>query len=157
MDIKEMTSKASEELDRGQKRVEDLSRTAGEVLNGAGQGTASALEDAASSVRTAGASVAEATKNLSAKTADKLDSAAASLRTDGVRGMLLGMRQVIGRHPTTFVFLAAGLGFVVGSAFRVKNASSESPVHPSRTNRERGKHATESDSASGATDHAPTE
>jgi len=120
MNIQEITSKASEELDRGQKRVEELSRTAGEVLDGARQETAAALEDAASSVRTAGHSGAETTETLSGKTADKLDSAAAYVRSHDVRGMFLSMRQVIGRHPTAFVLLAAGLGFVVGSAVRRK-------------------------------------
>ena len=119
MNIEEMTSKASEELDRAHECVEDLGQTAGEVLDGARQETAAALEDAASSVRTAGRSGAEKTETLSAKTADRLNSAAAAyVRSHDVRGMLLSMRQVIARHPTAFVFLAAGLGFVVGSAVR---------------------------------------
>ena len=113
-----MTSKLSEGLDRAQERAEDLGRTAGEVLYGARQGTAAALEDAASSVRTTGRSGAETTETLSAKSADKLDSAAAYVRSHDVRGMLLSMRQIIGRHPTGFVFLAAGLGFLAGSSVR---------------------------------------
>ena len=118
MNIKEMTSEASEGLDRAQERVQDLGHTAGGVLEGARQETAAALEDAASSVRSTGRSAAETTETLSGKAADQLDSAAAYVRSHDVLGMLRSVRQVIGRHPTAFVVLAAGLGFLVGSSVR---------------------------------------
>lgn len=118
MDIKEMKSKASEGLDRAQECVEDLSYKAGEALDGARQETAAALDNAASTVRGTARQGAETIEKLSGKTADKLDSAAAYVRSHDLSGMLSSMREVIGRHPAAFVILAAGLGFVVGSAVR---------------------------------------
>jgi hypothetical protein len=120
MNIKEMTSKASEGLSRAQERVEELGQTAGEALDGARHETAAVLENAASSVRTTGRYGAETIETLSGSAAGKLDSTAAYVRSHDVGGMLISLRQVIGRHPTGFFILAAGIGFLVGSAVRRK-------------------------------------
>ena len=116
MDINEMTSKASKELDRAQECVENLSHTAGDVMDGAREETAAALDNAASSMRTTARHAAETVETLSGKTAGKLDSAAAYVRSHDLGAMLTSMRQSIVRHPAGFVIFAAGLGFVVGSA-----------------------------------------
>jgi ElaB/YqjD/DUF883 family membrane-anchored ribosome-binding protein len=111
MDIKDTTSKVSEGLDRAQERVTDLGQTAGAAFDGARHKTAAALDDTASSVR----SSAETIETLSEGTAGKLSSAAEYVHSHDFSGMLLSMRQVIGRHPVGFAFLAASLGFLVGS------------------------------------------
>jgi hypothetical protein len=98
-----------------------LGRTAGEKLDEARNGTADALENAASSVRTTGRYGAETIGTLSESAAGKLDSTAAYVRSHDVGGMLISLRRVIRRHPTGFLVLAAGIGFLAGSAVRNKS------------------------------------
>jgi len=124
MNIKETTSKVSAGLHRAQERMEDLGRTSGETLDEARHGTATAFENAASSVRTSGRYGAETIETLSESAAGKLDSTAAYVRRHSVGGMLINLRQVIRRHPTGFLVLAAGIGFLAGSAVR-RNESLE--------------------------------
>ena len=118
MNIKETTSRARAELYRGQASMDDLGRTAGEKLDEARQATAGALENAAFSVRTTGRHGAETIDTLSESAAGKLDSTAAYVRSHDVGGMLINLRQVIGRNPAGFLLLAAGIGFLAGSAVR---------------------------------------
>jgi len=118
MNIKETTSKASARMNRVQESMEDLGRTAGETLDDARRGTAAALENAASSVRSTGRQGAATIESLSESAAGKLDSTAAYVRSHDVGGMLRSLRRVIGRHPTGFLVLAAGIGFLAGSAVR---------------------------------------
>lgn len=116
MNITDTATKAGAALRRAQEHVEDLSRTAGETLDDARHRTAAALENAASSVRTTGSQGVETIDTLSQSAAGKLGSTAAYVRRQDVTGMLLNLRQVIGRHPTGFLILAAGIGFLAGSA-----------------------------------------
>lgn len=118
MNIKETTSQMSAGLDRAQERVEELRQKAGETLDEARRETAAALEDAASSIRTTGRYGAETIGTLSESAAGTLDSTASYLRRHDVRATLINLRQVIGRHPTGFLFLAAGIGYLAGSAVR---------------------------------------
>src|SRR5271154_1008689 len=105
-------------LSRAQEHLEDLGRMAGEKLDEARSGTADALEGAATSVRSTGRRGAETIDSVSRNAAGKLDSTAAYVRTHDVGGMLTNLRQAMGRHPTGFVLLAAGIGFLAGSATR---------------------------------------
>jgi len=123
MNINETASKVGAGLYRGQERVDDLGRTAGEKLDEARHRTAAALENAASSVRTTGRQGAEAIGTLSENAAGKLDSTAAYVRGHDVVGMLVNLRQVIARNPTGFLVLAASIGFLAGSAVRRNNRS----------------------------------
>ena len=118
MNITETATKAGAGLHRAQERVEDLGRAAGEKLDEARHGTAAALENAASSVRTTGRQGAKTIGTVSESAAGKLDSTAAYVRSHDVGGMLLNLRQVVALHPTRFLVLAAGIGFLAGSAFR---------------------------------------
>jgi hypothetical protein len=117
MNITETTSNASRELDQAQERMEDLRRTAAEGLD-ARNGTADALESVASSVRTSGRQGAERIDTLSRSAAGKLDSTAAYVRSHNVGDMLVNLGQVIAKHPTGFLLLAAGIGFLAGSAIQ---------------------------------------
>lgn len=117
MDITETTSNASRELDQAQERMQDLRRTAAERLE-ARNGTADALESVASSVRTTGRQGAERIDTLSESAAGKLDSTAAYVRSHNVGDMLVNLGQLIGKHPTGFLLLAAGIGFLAGSAIQ---------------------------------------
>ena len=117
MNITETTSNASRELDQAQERMQDLRRTAAERLE-ARNGTAEALESVASSVRTTGRQGAERIDTLSESAAGKLDSTAAYVRSHNVGDMLVNLGQFIGKHPTGFLLLAAGIGFLAGSAIQ---------------------------------------
>jgi len=118
MNMTKTATQAGAGLYRAQEQLEDLGRTAGEKLDEARHGTAAALENAASSVRTTGRQGAETIESLSESAAGKLDSTAAYVHSHDVGAMLSNFRNVIGRHPAGFVVLAAGIGFLVGSAFR---------------------------------------
>jgi len=124
MNITETTSKVSAGLDRAQQRTENLGRTAGEALDEARNETAAALENAASSIRTTGHYGAETIETLSEGAASKLDSTAAYVRSHGVGGTFIHLRQVVARHPSGFLIVAAGIGFLAGSAYR-RNKSLE--------------------------------
>ncbi len=116
MNTTEKAANTGAGLHRAQEHVEDLGRTVGEKLDEARSGTADALDSAASSVRSTGRRGAETIDNLSRSAAGKLESSAAYVRSHDVGGMLINLRQVMGRHPTGFVLLAAGIGFLAGSA-----------------------------------------
>ena len=118
MNTTEKATKTGAGLDSAQEQLENLGRTVGEKLDEARSGTADALESAASSVRSTGRRGAETIDALSRNAAGKLDTSAAYVRSHDVGGMLTNLRQVIGKHPTGFVLLAAGIGFLAGSAVR---------------------------------------
>lgn len=118
MNIEETVSKAGAGLHDARESVENLGRTAGETLDAARHGTAAALENAASSVRATAQAGAATMGTLADSAAGKLDSTAAYVRSHDVGGMLRSIRNVISRHPTGFVIVAAGLGFLAGSEFR---------------------------------------
>ncbi len=118
MNLKDTASRAGASLSRAQERIEELGRTAGETLDEARQETADALDNTASSVRTAGRHGSETIEALSEGAAGKLGNTAAYVRSHDVGGMLADVRQVIGRHPTGFLVVAAGIGFLAGCFVR---------------------------------------
>ena len=107
MDLTDAATRAGATLSRAQEQVKDLGLAAGEQLDAARKGTAEGLE----------------------KAAGKLDSTARYIRSNDVGNMFGNMfgnmvsniqsnlRQVIGRNPAWFLILAAGIGFLAGSAF----------------------------------------
>jgi len=118
MNTTEKPAKTGAGLYRAQEHLEALGRTVGEKLDEARSGTADALTSAASSVRSTGRRGAETIDNLSRNAAGKLDTSAAYVRSHDVGSLLTHLRQVIRRHPTGFVLLAAGIGFLAGSTAR---------------------------------------
>jgi len=104
--------------------MENLGRTAGEALDEARNEAAAALENTASSIRTTGHYGAETIETLSERAASKLDSTAAYVRSHDVGGTFIHLRQVVARHPSGFLIVAAGIGFLAGSAYR-RNKSLE--------------------------------
>ena len=105
--------------------MRNFGRTAKEKLDEARSGTADALDDAACSVRTTGRDGAKTIETMSESAAGTLDSTAAYVRSHDVGSMLGNLRQVIGRNPTGFLILAAGIGFLAGSTFRRNNSQEE--------------------------------
>lgn len=118
MNITDTATRAGAALSRAQEQMKDLGRTTGEKLDEARNGTADALETAACSVRTTGRNGAETIGNLSESAAGKLDSTAAYVRRNDVGAMVSNLRQVIVRNPTGSLILAAGIGFLAGTAVR---------------------------------------
>ncbi len=125
MNLTDTATRAGATLSRAQEQVKDLGLAAGEKLDEARRGAADALENAASSVRTTGRGGAKSIETMSENAAGKLDSTAAYVRNHDVGGMLGNLRQVIGRNPGGFLILAAGIGFLAGSAFRRNNSQEE--------------------------------
>ena len=118
MNTMEKTTKTAAGLNSAREQLENLGRTVGEKLEEARSGTADALESTASSVRSTGCRGAKTLDDLSRNAAGKLDSSAAYVRSQDVGGMLTNLREAIGRHPTAFILLAAGIGFLAGSEVR---------------------------------------
>ncbi len=125
MNLTDMATRAGATLSSAQEQAKDLGRTAGEKLDAARSGTADALENAAFSVRTTGRDGAQSIESMSENAAGKLDSTARYVRNRDVGGMLSNVREVISRNPTGFLILAAGIGFLAGSAFGRKNLHGE--------------------------------
>ncbi|MGD0300723.1 MAG: hypothetical protein ABSE86_26870 [Bryobacteraceae bacterium] len=125
MNLADTATRAGATLSHAQDRVMDFGLAAGEKLDEARKGTADALENAAFSVRTNGREGAQTIEDISEKAAGKLDATAQYVRSHDVGGMLGNLRQVIGRNPTGFLILAAGVGFLAGSAFRSNNSEKE--------------------------------
>ena len=113
-------SHPGDDLSAAVKQVKDLGRTTGEKMDEVRHGTAGALADAASSIRSTGHQGSEAIHNLAEGTASRLDSTAAYVRTHEIRDMFPKLREVVRRHPASFVAGAAALGFLLGSAGRRK-------------------------------------
>jgi len=122
MNLTDTATRAGATLTRAQEQVKDLGLAAAEKLDEARKGTADALESAAFSVRTTGRDRAKSIENISENAAGKLDSTAQYIRSHDVGGMLSNVREVISRNPTGFLILAAGIGFLAGSAFRRNNS-----------------------------------
>jgi hypothetical protein len=125
VNLTDTVTKAGASLSRAQEQVKDLGRTAGEKLDAARSGTADALENAAFSVRTNGRDGAKTIETMSESAAGKLDSTAAYVRSHDVGGMLSNLRQVVSENPGGFLILAAGIGFLAGSAFRRNNSNDQ--------------------------------
>jgi hypothetical protein len=125
MNLTDTATRAGATLSRAQEQVKDLGIAAAEKLDEARRGTADALESAAFSVRTNGRDGAKSIENMSENAAGKLDSTAQYIRSHDVGGMLGNVREVISRNPTPFLILAAGLGFLAGSAFRRNNSEQQ--------------------------------
>ena len=118
MNLTETATQAGEALSRAQEQVKDLGRTAVEKLDEARVGTADALESAASSVRTTGRDGARKIETISERAAGTLDSTAQYMRGQDVGRVLGNVKLAIGRNPGGFMLLAAGIGFLAGSALR---------------------------------------
>jgi hypothetical protein len=121
MNLTDTTTRAGATLSRAQQQVKDLGLAASMKLDEARKGTADALENAASSVRTNGRDGAKTIETLSENAAGKLDSTAAYVRSHDVGGILSNLRQLVSKNPGGFLILAAGIGFLAGSAFRRNN------------------------------------
>jgi len=117
--MSETASHLTEKLSDTLVQAEDLGRAAGKKLHEARRGTADALSASASRVRNTGAAIDE----LAERAAATLDSTAGYVRSHDSGDILAGLRQVVHRHPASFVAGAVAAGFFFGFVFRKRWAS----------------------------------
>jgi len=116
--LTEAASAIGDKVSEAKETVEDIARSAGKKLDAGRDETADRLRTAASSVRTTGRHGSEAIDRIARSTANKLDSAAEYVEDCSVRGVFVGLRQFARRHLTGSLVAAAAIGFLAGSALR---------------------------------------
>jgi hypothetical protein len=113
-DIKEAASTAKE-------KVQEVRRTASNLVGQAGTGSEEALHTAASAIRNAGAQSADVIDGIAETAGRKFASAASFLEPSGEScSMAEDLRKMVLRHPGAFLILAAAfagtVGFMAGSS-----------------------------------------
>jgi ElaB/YqjD/DUF883 family membrane-anchored ribosome-binding protein len=83
-------------------------------VNDLGRETAENLHAAASSIRKG----SKAIDDLAESAADRLDGAGSYVEKHNVKRTIGESRKLVRQHPTESLALAAGVGFVIGFAFR---------------------------------------
>ena len=116
--LTETASAIGDKMSEAKETMEDIARSAGKKLDAGRDETADRLRTAASSVRTSGRQGSEAIDRIAKGTANKLDSAAAYVEDCSVSGVFAGLRQFVRRHLTGSLVAAAAVGFLAGSALR---------------------------------------
>ena len=116
--LMETASQLGAKVSEAKKQAEDLGRTAAKKLDEVRNETAGALRTAASSVRSTGRQSSEIIDDCATNTADKLDATASYVEEHDLRGVANGFRQVVRRHPTGSLMVAASIGFFASSAIR---------------------------------------
>jgi ElaB/YqjD/DUF883 family membrane-anchored ribosome-binding protein len=102
---------------------EKASRIA-EQVDGLGRETAESLHAAASSIRKGSKRI----DNLAESTANKLDGAGTYVEKHNVRRAIGESRQLVRRYPVESLVLAAGVGFLIGFAFRRLTHTCDKPA-----------------------------
>ena len=121
--INRLTEQAAELGKQAKESIEEVGRAGGIRLDEARNETGDALHSAASSVRTTGRKSSEAIDNYSTRTADRLDATASYIENHDLGDAITGLRRFARRHLATSLMVAAGIGFVAGSALRVVTRS----------------------------------
>ena len=121
--LRTVTETAAELGKQARESIEELGQSAGKKLDEARDETGGALHSAASSVRTTGRKSSEAIDNYSTRTADRLDATASYIENHDLGDAITGVRRFARRHLATSLMVAAGIGFVAGSALRVVTRS----------------------------------
>ena len=116
--LKSMTETASEFGKEAKESMEELGRSAGRRIDEARDETGDALHAAASSVRRTGHHGSETIDNLTASTADRLDSTASFVEDHDLGDAFNALRGFGRRHLTGALVTAAAVGFITGSALR---------------------------------------
>jgi ElaB/YqjD/DUF883 family membrane-anchored ribosome-binding protein len=114
--LTETASAIGGKVSEAKESMEDIARSAGKKLEAGRDETADRLHSAASSVRTTGRHGSEAIDRIASGTANKLDSAASYVEDCDLKGVFVGLRQFARRHPTGSLVAAAVIGFLAGSA-----------------------------------------
>jgi hypothetical protein len=116
--LTETASAIGDKVSEAKETVEDIARSAGKKLDAGRDETADRLRTAASSVRTTGRRGSQVIGRIAEGTADKLDSTASYVEDCDLRDVLTGLRQFGRRHLTGSLVAAAAVGFLAGTALR---------------------------------------
>jgi hypothetical protein len=121
--LTETASAIGDRVSEAKDTVEDIARSAGKKLDAGRDETADRLRTAASSVRTTGRHGSEAIERITNGAANKLDSTASYVEDCDLKGVFTGLRQFGRRHLTGSLVAAAVVGFLAGSAVRGRTHS----------------------------------
>ena len=102
-----------------QKVAETGRQTTGRIDEKRGP-TADALQNAASTLHEKAEDLpgGQSVKSAAHSAADKLESTAGYIREHDIRAMLSDVEDVVKRNPGPSLLIAAGIGFLIGRAFR---------------------------------------
>ena len=92
----------------------EVRRSAAQILDKAGSGTAEALHTAASAVRTAGVDSAAVLDKMADGTGRRLASASSFVDPCSTEGLSNDLRRTVRRHPGAFLLATATLSLAVG-------------------------------------------
>lgn len=112
--IKETAAALGETVLAAKGAVQDIRRSASDMLDQARVDSSASLHSAASAVRSAGNKGAEVIEGAAEGTGQRLASASSYLDSHDAEGMLQDLRSIIRRHPGSFLLLTATLACTVG-------------------------------------------
>ena len=112
--IKETAAALGETVLAAKGAVQDIRRSASDMLDQARVDSSASLHSAASAVRSAGNKGAEVIEGAAEGTGQRLASASSYLDSHDAEGMLQDLRSIIRSHPGSFLLLTATLACTVG-------------------------------------------
>lgn len=112
--ILETASHVGSRVSEFTEKAGDLSRAAGQKLDGVRNDTAAALQSAASSIRSTGRQGCEKIEDLTSGVADKLDATGSYIQEHDMKKVRAKVRRFVGRNG----ILLAATAFVAGFALR---------------------------------------
>jgi hypothetical protein len=119
--VKETTAALSETVLAAKGAVQDIRRSATNMMDQARTDTAETLHSAASTVRAAGNQGSAAIEDFAEGTGQRLDATSAYIGKNDASDMAHDLRRIVRRHPGAFLLLtasvAACIGYVSGSKF----------------------------------------
>jgi ElaB/YqjD/DUF883 family membrane-anchored ribosome-binding protein len=115
--VKERVSDAASTV---KQKAAEAGRQATEQIDTKRGPTADALDDAAATVHERAENLpgGETVRSVAHSAADKLESTAGYIREKDVRAMLSDVENMVRRNPGPSLLIAAGIGFLIGRAFR---------------------------------------
>ncbi len=119
--IKETATALGETVQAAKGAVEDMRRSASNMLDQARVDTSTSLHSAASAVRAAGSQGAGLIEGVAEGAGQRLASASHYLDSHDAGGMLQDLRRVVRRNPGSFLLLTATLACTVGYMTTCKN------------------------------------
>jgi hypothetical protein len=114
--LTDTASAIGDKVSEAKETMEDIARSAGKKLEAGRDETADRLHTAASSVRTTGRRGSEAIDRIAKGTADRLDSAAERVESCEFGGLFTSLGRFSHRHLAASLVVAAAVGFLAASA-----------------------------------------
>ena len=112
--MKETAATLGETVLAAKVAVQDIGRSASNMMDQARADTARSLHSTASAVRSAGSQSAAAIEECAEGAADRLDSTSKYIRKHDGADMLHDLRTLVRRHPGSFLLVSASVAACVG-------------------------------------------